>query len=239
MGERHKTHAIPALLDAKADALCRADRDYQIAAAHLYSESYEDAQTEFERIASDKQSPWRDIAPYLAARALTRAALHTDLADSKESLQKAQLYIDGLMQTNASPKYRADLLDLRAAVAYRLNPQAQLRELARAIVRPHDPRFTGDLDDLTLLLDGYCLTTNADSQDGESPKQVAIDFSKNDITDWLDTYSRTTDTQGLNIEKGRKNSTQLTATRERDRAVAQNALDTVVACGAVVGGFAF
>ena len=65
---------IPAAPPADADALIRADRAYQIAAAKFYSGSFDEAKTSFDTIARDASSPWRQTAAYLSARALVRKA---------------------------------------------------------------------------------------------------------------------------------------------------------------------
>jgi hypothetical protein len=44
--------------------LARADRRYQIAAAHFYAEHLEGAEQRFRAIAADEGSPWRDTADY-------------------------------------------------------------------------------------------------------------------------------------------------------------------------------
>jgi hypothetical protein len=68
-----KAHMIPAALDS-SDGLLRADRAYQIAAAHFYARDFDEAAADFEAIAKDRSSPWKDAGLYLAARALIRKA---------------------------------------------------------------------------------------------------------------------------------------------------------------------
>ncbi len=63
---------IPAPLDDTWDPLARADRAYQIAAAHFYAARYSDAVDLFRAIARDDASPWRQLSAYLVARALIR-----------------------------------------------------------------------------------------------------------------------------------------------------------------------
>ena len=64
---------LPALPEG-APAARRADRAYQIAASSFYAGRLEEAQKAFEEIASDAGSRWRNLAPYLAARAVLRQA---------------------------------------------------------------------------------------------------------------------------------------------------------------------
>ncbi len=63
---------MPAPLDETWDPLARADRAYQIAAAHFYAARYSDAAELFRTIARDDASPWRQLSAYLVARALIR-----------------------------------------------------------------------------------------------------------------------------------------------------------------------
>ena len=62
-------------LPADAPAWLAKDRDYQLAAQALYARDFPVAEARFAAIASDAGSPWKPLAPYLAARAAVRAAL--------------------------------------------------------------------------------------------------------------------------------------------------------------------
>ena len=66
--------SFPEYLSASAPAPLRADRAYQLASASFYAGRLEEAQRGFEEIANDSSSPWREIAPYLAGRAVLRRA---------------------------------------------------------------------------------------------------------------------------------------------------------------------
>jgi hypothetical protein len=55
-----------------ASPLTRADREYQIAAAHFYAEDLQEAERRFRSIAADQQSPWRRIGEYMVGRTLLR-----------------------------------------------------------------------------------------------------------------------------------------------------------------------
>lgn len=70
--ERNATASIPAPLDDASPALARADRAYQLAAAHFYAGHFDEAVTRFRAIAADRTSPWQPYGEYLAARALLR-----------------------------------------------------------------------------------------------------------------------------------------------------------------------
>ncbi|HSK63827.1 MAG TPA: hypothetical protein VK893_08305, partial [Pyrinomonadaceae bacterium] len=81
---------IPAQLSSDADALMRADRAYQIAAANFYAANFEEARKGFESIAADASSPWQRNAVYLVARALARKASLGAPVQREESLSQAE-----------------------------------------------------------------------------------------------------------------------------------------------------
>jgi hypothetical protein len=66
--------AYPEPLQNDAPPLARADREYQIAAAHFYAQDLNEAEQRFRRIAIDDASPWQHIAVYMVGRTLTRQA---------------------------------------------------------------------------------------------------------------------------------------------------------------------
>ncbi|HSW27348.1 MAG TPA: hypothetical protein VLJ62_31615, partial [Burkholderiaceae bacterium] len=65
---------LPADVPADAPQWLRADRRYQVAAAHFYAGHYEEAARLFSDIGADTASPWRPLGRYLAARARMRQA---------------------------------------------------------------------------------------------------------------------------------------------------------------------
>jgi hypothetical protein len=79
--------AIPQPLPPDAAALDRADRQYQIAAAHFYSGQFELARDEFLAIGNDPQSPWSDLGSYLAARAMIRMGALEDAEKQLRSIR--------------------------------------------------------------------------------------------------------------------------------------------------------
>jgi len=78
-----KDPALPEPPSASLPGLLRFDREYQIAAAHMYAGHFDDAEKSFERIAAEEKSPWRSVAPYLVARNLVRRASLDVPADAK------------------------------------------------------------------------------------------------------------------------------------------------------------
>ena len=61
-----EARVIPASLDSE-DTQFRADRAYQIAAAHFYCRDFDEAVADFDTLAKDRSSPWSTMSPYLAA----------------------------------------------------------------------------------------------------------------------------------------------------------------------------
>ena len=118
----------------------RADREYQIAAARFYARRFEEARSDFERIALDAESPWRNSAPYLAARCLIRDG---KLTQAEERL--GRIRSDPSLSAWHEPARR-----LRNFVVMRTRPAERLHELAEALVRPGSEKtIAQDLIDYT------------------------------------------------------------------------------------------
>jgi len=175
-GQQAIADLLPQNVDAKAPAWLRADRAYQIAAAMFYAGRYGEAERAFTAIASDKNSPWSPIAPYLAARCLVRQAVKEVFDREGEKLDKATLAKaeSALKAIVADPAQRAiqsPAEGLLGFVEFRLHPEERAKELAVALAKPRGgPRFRQDLMDYTMLLD----TTTPDD----------------DMSDWIRTVAR-------------------------------------------------
>lgn len=63
---------VPSPAAADDHPTIRAHRAYQIAAAHFYSEQFDEAARLFDAIADDARSPWRGLGKFLAARCYIR-----------------------------------------------------------------------------------------------------------------------------------------------------------------------
>jgi hypothetical protein len=79
--------SYPDPLPGTAATLQRADRDYQIAAAHFYAEDFAEAEKRFRTIANDAGTPWRHIGAYMVARTLLR---EESLQNNAGALPKAR-----------------------------------------------------------------------------------------------------------------------------------------------------
>ncbi|HEX3743666.1 MAG TPA: hypothetical protein VHW09_07045 [Bryobacteraceae bacterium] len=122
----------------------RADRAYQIASAKFYSEQYDAARQDFQTIASDTSSPWRIIAPYLAARCLIRSG-------------KWDAAVGELQHIAANPalaRWHASAVGLLNYIRVRQHPAERMHELALALVQPNSQASVAqDLTDYRTLFD--------------------------------------------------------------------------------------
>jgi hypothetical protein len=167
---------IPEPLPAGASPAERADRDYQIAAAHFYSEEWIEAETRFRTIAADPASPWQDLAPYLAARCLVRrGTLPKGAADGVdyEALRKAQTSLDAILSDAKLRRTHSAARSLRAFVRYRTEPARRLAELSRELAQDAPPgTLAQELKDYTLLL-------------GRFPSDFKYDVDADEMTAWI------------------------------------------------------
>src|SRR5437764_438502 len=81
---------FPARPAEDSPAWFKADRRYQMAAADLYMQNFDVAIKEFDQIAQDSGSPWRMIAPYLAARTVVRKGTLNAIDSDKPILTEAE-----------------------------------------------------------------------------------------------------------------------------------------------------
>lgn len=166
------------------DALARADRNYQIAAANFYSTNFDDARKTFEAIATDSSSPWKSLAPYLAARTLVRQASLGAAEQKTTLLTEAESRLKRILedkQLSNSHHAANRLLDL---VKFRLHPSERLHELAHSLSNTNqNSHIKQDLWDYTMLLDGVL-----ESEDAKKPDS---DLRSDDLTDWISTLQVT------------------------------------------------
>ena len=115
----------------ETDALSRADRAYQIAAANFYATKFDDATKQFDAIAGDASSPWRTIAPYLAARALLRkGSLAAEPEPGKAALADAEKRLKSIIEDRRLEKSHHAARRLLNLTRLRLHPEETARDLA-------------------------------------------------------------------------------------------------------------
>ena len=174
---------IPTELPADADALLRADRQYQTAAADFYSGNFAAAQALFESITADATSPWRTTAPYLVARTfLRKASLGPDEA-KKEALTEAERQLNKVLSNQELKSSHPAAKRLLSIVRIRLHPEERLHELAVSLASKSDnANLKQELWDYTVLLDHFVGDDEAHHQKTTVPPAVLHD---DDITDWI------------------------------------------------------
>ena len=141
---RKEVHAsIPAPLPATAPALLKADRAYQIAAAHFYAGDYPQALAEFDAISRDSASPWKDWAPYLEGRVLLRSAFPPDFAGfyqgsrfDRDRLTDAERRFEQAEQASTNQAIRRSARGLLSFIAFHLRPEEQARLVAERLGQP-------------------------------------------------------------------------------------------------------
>jgi hypothetical protein len=150
------------------------DRDYQIAAAEFYSMNYGEAKRRFAEIAQDTESPWRETADYLIARALIRqASLSANPASAAPHYEEAEAHLQKFV--SSSGKFSASAERLQGLIRYRLHPRERVSELAKSITVYSGENFRQDVIDYTWLLDKFeseALTAEEKRKEAEKPKDA-------------------------------------------------------------------
>jgi hypothetical protein len=199
-----KPAVIPAVAHPDDPDVVRADRAYQIAAAHFYAGEYVLAQSSFEAIAKDPVSPYRHLAPYLVARALIRrGTLDTgdDQYDS-QALAQAELQLHGILADKNLEDMHEPAQRLLGFVSIRLHRQQRFGELETTLSTGGDRKtFRQDLTDYLWLLDHPMLSRQVTlpiESPGEPPRKAALPnettrLTGGDMTEWILTFQQTGD----------------------------------------------
>lgn len=127
------TPTIPEPAGPSMNTLLAAHRRYQIAAAQFYAGQFQKAADGFLAIAKETDSPWRSIAPYLAARALMRAGQFTE---DRAAETAAKRILEVSLQDQAFEQWHEDSEDLLGRLLLRIAPIERLAELGSALERP-------------------------------------------------------------------------------------------------------
>ena len=168
----------PALLPADASPLARADRAYQIAAAHFYGRRFDEARAAFSAIGKDKRSPWRAMGPYLAARAEVRKLSLSEKPDA-ELAARVGKRLEGLAGERAGGAIAQAAARLGALVEVRYRTALRARALGERLARSgkDTDSFEAALDDYTFALDRVL---------GEDPSKLPDAALRSDaLTDWI------------------------------------------------------
>jgi hypothetical protein len=180
---------IPESAPSNTSVLVKQDRAYQIASANFYAMKFDDARTQFEKIAEDTNSPWRTTASLLIARTLIRRASLQEEASRTESLSKAEILLNKTLADPVQEAFHKSAQNLLKLVKLRLNPKERLRELAQLLAsKEPNPNLKQDLWDYTLLLDKYEQEANPDFYESIKFNQLSKVGRENDMTDWVLTF---------------------------------------------------
>jgi hypothetical protein len=172
---------IPAELPGEADALSRADRAYQIAAANFYATNFDEAKKRFDSIVADSASPWRTNAIYLVARTLARKGSLGPPEQKQDSLSGAETQLRKILADKTLGSLHPAATRLLNLVRLRAHPAERMKELAHVLTaKTANPNLKQDLWDYTILLDGL-LETDEDETSATIPKEE-------DLTDWIATF---------------------------------------------------
>lgn len=144
---------LPEPAPAAADALTKADRAYQTAAAYFYALQYEEAERRFLAIGDDTTSPWRPYGRYLAARARLRSFTMAEFVGrpSPEALGEAEKQFEAVLADPVAAPVHASTRGLLGFVRLRVRPQDELRRLSAALAAG-DPVPERVAEDFTYLL---------------------------------------------------------------------------------------
>lgn len=134
----------------------RADRAYQTAAAHFYAGHFEIAEKMFQAIAGDASSPWKTIAPYLAARSLIRRAtlISPEGAVDLKVLFQGEAQLEAVLSDARLKEIHPAARRLLGFVRFKLRPVQRFDELGRTLVQKNSgATLKQDLWDYTWLFD--------------------------------------------------------------------------------------
>jgi len=179
---------IPEAASPDQDSLIRADRAYQIAAANFYATNFDEAKQQFDSIAQDKSSPWRDKAGYLAARSLLRKGSLADKEeDGRPALADAETRLNAVLKDGSAAASHHASKRLLNLVRLRLHPEEKLHEIAHALMKKDaSPDFKQDVWDYTVLLDKF-LGEGSEGNEAAKPKPPA-GLTSDELTDWVLTF---------------------------------------------------
>jgi hypothetical protein len=165
---------IPQAAPDGSNALLQTDRAYQIAAANFYARNFEQAESQFQTIAADQNSPWRAMSVYLLARNNIRRAT---LADQPKAMTEAESELQAIAKDDSLKPVQPAAASLLQFVRARVNPEQRLHELSQSILAKNaGPTLAQDFTDYLFLF--Y--------------KRDAGVKAPDDLTDWLETFRANT-----------------------------------------------
>ena len=150
-----------------------AQRTYQIASANFYAANFDTAAKMFDAIAADSSSPWRQLAPYVVARATIRKATLSAEKNDHATLANAEAQLNKIIATPGDDSVKHAAQRLLGFVDAQLHPEQREQELARAVMLPTSGEvLKQDVSDYIWMLEHGPATANT---------------PRNDLTDWIST----------------------------------------------------
>jgi hypothetical protein len=183
-----KPGQMPAALPSEQPGFARQDRAYQIASAHFYARSFEQAERAFLAIAADTTSAWSSIGLYLAGRSALRAAdLGNDPQQIAQARTRARKYLTEvqgnprLAAWHASAQGLIRLMMVREFDQRQRNQRLQLlaRKLAAGSNAEPVSLIAEDLRETEMLMD-QALDNSATSEE--------FDTRTTPMLDWIATF---------------------------------------------------
>jgi tetratricopeptide (TPR) repeat protein len=151
----------------------QAQRTYQIASANFYAANFDTAAKMFDAIAADSSSPWRQLAPYLVARAMIRKATLSAAKNDHAMLAKAEAQLNKIISVPGDDSVKRTAQQLLGFVDAQLHPEQREQELAHAVMLPTSAEMLKQgVSDYIWMLDHGPANDNS---------------LHDDLTDWIST----------------------------------------------------
>lgn len=148
-----------------APAWLKFDRAYQQAATAFYSGRYADAIRLFDDIATMKESPWHQIAPYISVRAMLRSVTIADrrygVPIDPEQLRPAEARLISMLAGPLEPQLRKDVERLLQYLQLQTDPEKVRNAIDQRMRAPQLPDSIGQ--DVTDFWTAYRISETADS----------------------------------------------------------------------------
>ncbi len=185
-----KQQFLPLKASAEDSPLIRADRAYQMGAAHFYAGNFETAGKVFEEIAHDPDSPWSWLAPLLVARSLIRqATVYTEPGKPDLALlAKAETQLQKVLADNSLRRTHPSARRLLGYVQLRLRPNQRICQLREALLEGTSPgTLRQDLTDYLALLGKW------PAGGGRGNRMPLAELrAEDELADWMLTFQRQT-----------------------------------------------
>jgi hypothetical protein len=172
---------LPDPAPANTDALARADRAYQIAAAYFYAMKFDEAAERFKQIAADTASPWCHYGRYLAGRALLRSATIPESLD-RQAMLAARTEFQATLADRDAAFLHESARGLLHLIAFRIEPVQLLRGLSGTIASA-DTVADDRLNEYEQLMDRLLGDTTSYSY-GDLADRDAI-AATSEMNDWI------------------------------------------------------